>query len=43
LTWTNLQIVQCVVYEVQQSCTIKKMSRERGFAEMIVAFEIIDI
>ena len=43
LTWTNLQIVQCVVYEVQQSCTIKKMSRERGFAEMIVAFEIIEI
>ena len=38
LTWTDLQIVQSVVHKVQQSCTVEKMSRERGFAEMMIAF-----
>jgi len=36
LTWTDEQIVQIVMDEVRQRCTIKQMSRERGFAEMIV-------
>ena len=38
LTWRFSLIVRSVVHKVQQSCTVEKMSRERGFAEMMIAF-----
>ena len=36
LTWTDVQIVRSVVHKVRQSCTIKQMSMERGFAESMI-------
>ena len=41
LTWTDSQIVQSVVHKVQQSCTSKKLSMERGTQKYIAVMLII--